>query len=163
VELEIPPLRNRTEDLPTLIGSILRYLVGGVGTHDVDGIEEEAVEVLLRHTWPGNVRELINTLERAVLVCRGSMIGVNDLPRDVIAPAEPGESDALGKLPERLLEQPWAAVREEVLAKTERAYLDAVLRAAGGVIKDAAEQAGISPRSLYDKMKRHDLDKDDYR
>ncbi len=88
---------------------------------------------------------------------------MQDLPRAVVAPTEGAESDTLGKLPERLLEQPWAVVREEVLAKTERAYLDSVLRAAGGVIQDTAKQAGISPRSLYDKMKRHDLDKDDYR
>ncbi len=163
VELTIPPLRERPADLPTLIGSIMRHFKGRVGTHDVEGLDEEALEVMLRHEWPGNVRELINTLERAVLICKGSTIGLHDLPRHLGEPRGAGAADAFDELPAELLERPWSAVRSDVVARIERTYLDAVLRGCRGVVKDAAERAGISPRSLYDKMKRHGLDKDDYR
>jgi two-component system response regulator HydG len=78
VSIQIPPLRDRTEDIPALTDSFLRRLAGTL-KKPVDGIRPEALAKLMQHEWPGNIRELENVLERAVLLADGPVIGVDDL------------------------------------------------------------------------------------
>src|SRR5215208_601309 len=80
MSLELPPLRERTGDVPLLV----RHFLGTSWE-----IEPEAVAALERYSWPGNVRQLINALERAKILCDSETIGLKDLPREVLAPAEP--------------------------------------------------------------------------
>jgi DNA-binding NtrC family response regulator len=165
VELEVPPLRDRPEDMPTLIGSLLRHFQHGVDRADVMGIDDAAIDALVRFEWPGNVRELINVLERAVLVSRGPTIGLRDLPRHVVSPsARHGASaDGQGDLPESILDKPWKEARAAVLSMAERRYLEAALEACHGVIAATAERTALSPRSLYEKMRHHGLRKEDFK
>jgi DNA-binding NtrC family response regulator len=78
VSIELPPLRERREDIPMLASSFVRRLSGDLKKH-VDGVSPEALEVLRKHDWPGNIRELQNVLERAVLLSEGTTIQPDDI------------------------------------------------------------------------------------
>src|SRR6187549_1774758 len=80
--IHLPPLRQRVEDIPTLVGHFLRSLSKDVG-RDVQSISAEALEALGRHHWPGNVRELQNVVHRSLLACRSDEITLADLPSDI--------------------------------------------------------------------------------
>ena len=79
VRLDIPPLRERKEDIPPLIEHFLARFAADNGK-DLEGISSEARDLLMKYDYPGNVRELENIVERAVVICRGTVIGVEDLP-----------------------------------------------------------------------------------
>ncbi|HVH97601.1 MAG TPA: sigma-54 dependent transcriptional regulator [Enhygromyxa sp.] len=176
VELTIPPLRTRPEDIRELARRYAKQFATRLG-RPIPIPNEEALARLTAHDWPGNVRELINVVERAVLLCTGVTITAADLPAplgvqsDAIAAqvtrtaARPalGEVGAAVELPPAWLEQPWKQVREQLLLAGERAYLIGLLRACGGRIGDCARRAGIAERSLFEKMKRHGLRKEDFR
>ena len=164
----------------------LRYFRDALG-RDVRGFTTEAKQALLRYDWPGNVRELMNVVERAVLLCLGTEITLSDLPRNISAPLVRGpipvdaqpeaeiapevptaptealDPDESIKLPETWLQRPWKEVREELIREGERTYLSNLLRATGGRIGVTARKAGIAERSLFEKMKRHGLRKEDFR
>jgi DNA-binding NtrC family response regulator len=169
VTLTIPALRDRREDIPQLIDSYIEYLRTQTG-REVYAITDRARDALCRYMWPGNVRELINVLERAVLLCKGDTICVDDLPSEI------GKGDAAGAkgsgkhmppgpdgIEQHWLERPWQDVRREYTDRLERAYFSALLAASGGRVGAAAERAGIRARSLFDKMKHHGLNKKDFR
>ncbi len=166
VSLVIPPLRDRAEDLPWLIGRFLRHFTETHGRPDLLGIEPEALERMLAYRWPGNVRELINVIERAVLLSRGDRVGVGDLPAAVRAgaTARPGAEPGPGAAVDRaLLERPLAEARRRTTEAFERRYLEHHLKQAGGKLGEVARRAGINPRTLYAKMRRLGLRKEDYR
>jgi len=169
VALTVPPLRERVEDIPQLVDSYIDYLRPRVG-REVYAIGEKAMEALCRYAWPGNVRELINVVERALLLCRADEIGLDDLPTTVTRAvlSEPGGKPlALPRgekeVPPEWLDKTLVEVRGAIVEQVERSYLAAVLRQTGGRIGEAAERAGIEPRSLYEKMKRYELKKEDFR
>ncbi len=179
VEITIPPLRERPEDIQELARRYTKQFATRLG-RPTPVADDEALARLSAHDWPGNVRELVNVIERAVLLSAGATITVADLPaglgldRAKSAPAEPeprsapawsavGPVTAAVELPPAWLEQPWKQVREQLLLAGERAYLIGLLRASGGRIGDCARRAGIAERSLFEKMKRHGLRKEDFR
>jgi DNA-binding NtrC family response regulator len=169
VTLTVPPLRERREDIPALLESYLESFRVRL-KRQVAGISEEAREALLSYSWPGNVRELINVLERAVLLCTGTEITMADLPEGlrgrVAAGAAPGGAGPAGtarEAPDPLLAKPLRAARREVTDAFERRYLEHWLRETGGRIDHTAVRAGIDPRSLFEKMRRLGLRKEDFR
>ncbi|HLT37015.1 MAG TPA: sigma-54 dependent transcriptional regulator, partial [Enhygromyxa sp.] len=177
VELTIPPLRDRPEDIRELARRYAKQFATRLG-RPVPVPDEEALARLTAHDWPGNVRELINVIERAVLLCAGRTITAADLPTRLGVPHAETEPEAPQKpiarpalevvkaaveLPSAWLDQPWKQVREQLLLAGERAYLIGLLRACGGKIGDCARRAGIAERSLFEKMKRHGLRKEDFR
>ena len=166
VSLVIPPLRERLEDVPWLVGRFLRHFAEAHGREKVRGISAEAIDTLLAYEWPGNVRELVNTVERAVLLCEGDRIRRADLPEAVFSghPAFP-TTDAAGavRADAELLELPLQEARRRIVEDFERRYLDHHLRGAGGIVRTVAERAGINPRTLYEKMRRLGLNKEAYR
>ena len=85
VDLDIPPLRNRKEDIPELVGMLLRQNNMAMGTNITD-VTPRAMEALMAHDWPGNIRELKNALERAVIFCDECAIDVHNLPADISQP-----------------------------------------------------------------------------
>jgi len=146
------------------------YLRSRVG-RDVDSIREEALEAMTLYQWPGNVRELINVLERAMLLCSDNTITSADLPLVISqhgAP-EPMEVPMLARqeaeptIPEAWLERPLREVRRKVMDRVEHAYLEGLLKRTRGRIGKTADLAGIQPRSLYEKMRRLGLKKEDYK
>jgi DNA-binding NtrC family response regulator len=128
------------------------------------------MEALIGYGWPGNVRELINVVERAVLLCQANKIRLADLP-EVMAqqggrtlPAETFVATRNGEaLPPHLLQLPLKQAREEITAAFEKHYLIGLLERTEGRIGPTARVAGITPRALYDKMKRYGLRKEDYK
>jgi DNA-binding NtrC family response regulator len=183
-ELTIPPLRDRPDDIRELALRYAKQFATRLGRPRPIP-NDEALARLTTHGWPGNVRELINVIERAVLLCTGVTITPADLPTQLGLPhgelsarpaadseletaREPARPalDVVGaavELPPAWLEQPWKQVREQLLLAGERAYLIGLLRACGGRIGDCARRAGIAERSLFEKMKRHGLRKEDFR
>ena len=183
VELEVPALRERPQDVRELAERYAAHFAARLG-RAVGRIEPDALAALEGYAWPGNVRELVNVIERAVLLSIGTSITLADLPAAIARPSdlasnEPYESLDLDpmvhatstrprdektvELPREWLDQPWKQVRERLLLEGERAYLIGLLWASGGRIGASARQAGIAERSLFEKMKRHGLRKEDFR
>jgi two-component system NtrC family response regulator len=133
IPIEIPPLRERREDVTLLVEHFVRRHADRMGKR-IERVEEAALELLSDYDWPGNVRELENTIERAVVLSPGPVIGPRDISiLGVAALPAPG-------LPSLRLHQnvEWA----------ERETVKRALERAGGVKKEAAELLGISQRAL---------------
>ncbi len=144
--ITIPPLRERREDLPLLVDTLLDAIRDASGAAPA-GIEPEALALLAEHPWPGNVRELRNVLEQAAAI------------------AEPGETLSAAHLAGALSshrpqpglvvsEAPLAEVRplREAMADAERAAIQRALTAAGGGKSQAAKLLGISRAQFYEKL-----------
>jgi DNA-binding NtrC family response regulator len=171
VTLTIPPLRERREDIPTLVRGLLEHFRGEI-PHHIDGVSSEAIEALCRYDWPGNVRELMNVVERAMLLSTNEEISLVDLPETISGLAASTDSefptpeaveDERLSVPKAWLGQPLGEARQRLLAEFERAYLTGLLEATNGRIGETAKRAGIQPRSLFEKMRRLGLRKEDYR
>jgi DNA-binding NtrC family response regulator len=168
VTLEIPPLRERREDIRQLVQSYLAHF--NIQTRrSISTVSAEATEALESYDWPGNVRELVNTMERAVLLADGEEIGLQDLPSRIrTIEAVTGASGAavhwqFETLPKELLAKPLIDARKDIVSSFEVRYLSDLLTATGGRIGEAASRAGINERSLYDMMKRRGLRKEDFK
>ena len=170
VSLTVPPLRERQEDIIPLTESYIGYLCPRIGC-DVHEIVPEALAAMRKYSWPGNVRELINVIERAMLLCDGEVITLDDLPL-AVGKAVGTETGSIlpvntawtpEDIPAGLLQKPLHEVRQGMVESLERTYLSALLRETGGRVGETAQRAGIEARSLYDKMKRYNLQKEDFR
>jgi DNA-binding NtrC family response regulator len=83
VDLDLPPLRERKNDIPEFVGFFIKELNPRLGLNVID-VTTPAMDVLMKYAWPGNIRELRNTIERAMLFCDGEKIDIPDLPLDLI-------------------------------------------------------------------------------
>ena len=169
VTVTVPPLRDRSEDIPALADRQIHYAAQVTGRH-VTEIDPEAMEALCRYQWPGNVRELNNVIERAILLCDNTVIALSDLPESISgttaaapdADSAPDSGHRL-RLPKECLGKPLCEVREGCLADLEQQYIEGLLVATRGRIGETAKRAGIQQRSLYSIMKRFGLRKEDFR
>ena len=162
VPLTIPPLRERAEDIPTFVEKFLerwRFRSG----QDVESLSPEVLEALCRYDWPGNVRELFNVLERALLLRENDRIELSDLPHGFSQNGRTAAGPNIVSASHVDWNRPLGQVLEETVADTERRYLESVLRKSRGRVGKAAEAAGISPRSMYVKLKRYGIDKRDFK
>ena len=139
VEIRVPPLRARRDDILPLARAFLTAIAARTGKK-ATGFTPAAAQQLLRYAWPGNVRELENAVERATVLATKTRIDVDDLPQEV-GLAVP---DA------------FATGEARTLADVERDYIRAVLRAEGGNRTRAAVALGIGPATLYRKLKEYD-------
>jgi DNA-binding NtrC family response regulator len=167
ITLTLPPLRERREDICPLVTNFVDYFASNLGV-DVEGITPRALKSLQGYAWPGNVRELANVIERAVLLCSESRITTADLPLSITgvnppAPFSSTTSDGGFLLEEGWIEKPLKDLREAVFSRVEAAYLQAVLKETRGRVGEAAKRAGITSRSLFDKMHRYGLRKEDFK
>jgi two-component system response regulator HydG len=145
ISLHLPPLRERPGDIPLLAEHFLRELSARDGAGRTLQLEPAALALLQRYDWPGNTRELENALERAAVLTRGEVIGVDALPARITQEqAAPLVS-----------EHPPANPTLEVI---ERAYILWVLQSEGGNKARAAEVLGIDPSTLYRKLNRYGID-----
>ncbi len=143
VPLELPPLRERAEDIPTLAGHFLAKY-SAKNRKDIRGLHPEALDALLAYPWPGNIRELENTLERAVILCLGEQIGLRELPVAVRAATESNE-------------RPFALRPGHTLKEMEKDLIRATLAQTDGNRTRAAEILGISRQTLQNKLKEYGL------
>jgi two-component system response regulator PilR (NtrC family) len=152
ITLQLPPLRDRSEDIPLLAKHFLRTYADE-NAKAMQSISPAALEMLLDYRWPGNVRELENAIERAVVLSSGEVLEVDLLPPAVRTGAAAG---ANGRHPSSLANAAnlppgsfWDAV-----SSYERQLVIAALQNAGGVQKRAAELLQIKPTTLHEMMKR---------
>ena len=148
ITIQIPPLRDRREDIPLLAEHFMR-VYASENQKPIAGLDPEAYRALLDHDWPGNVRELENAIERAVVLCPpGGKIGLGLLPESVLSPDR-------GELPIRLPEN--GATYKQMVEEYERRLIRTALRRTGGVQKRAAEMLKIKPTTLHEIIKRLEI------
>ena len=139
IEVKLPPLRERREDIPLLVDGFLKKC-GEARGKDVKGVSEAALAMLMDYAWPGNVRELENVIERAVTLSRGEKVMPDDLP--------PAVQGARGD--RRVLDE--AAEQTLSLYELEKEYIKKVLDKTGGNKYKAAQSLGIDRKTLYRKL-----------
>jgi two-component system NtrC family response regulator len=144
LEIRIPPLRERIEDIPLLVDYLLEKL-GRKNNRPVRTVSREFLDALGRHEWRGNVRELENVLERALILCRTDILDLRDLPDHLLAPAPPSR-------PAQVV-QPG----ESPLETAERHALEETLRKYAGHRERTAQALGISRRTLQYRLKKYGL------
>ncbi|MCP3143989.1 sigma-54-dependent transcriptional regulator [Pyxidicoccus xibeiensis] len=147
ITLELPPLRERAEDIPLLARHFLARLVEEVGRPGLH-FTPEALDILQRYPWPGNVRQLQNIVERAVALSDGDALGPDTLPATLR-----GEPTA----PTGDVQLPAGFNLERFLDDSERRYLLAALKRTDGVKTRAAELLGLSFRSFRYRLAKHGL------
>jgi len=153
--IHLPALRERTEDIPMLVEHFLTQFAGD--KRERCEVEPAALELLLNHRWPGNVRELQNAIERAVVLCEDDRITPALFPF-IEPPSEDGGPDigALVRLPYRE-----AMVRMNT--RTQKQYLEEVLRMCEGNVTRAAEHAGVERESFHRLMRKCGVQSDEIR
>lgn len=144
IPIEMPPLRDRPEDIPLLVNHFLHKNVGVNGIPQVK-IDQEAMDLLVSYAWPGNVRELENAVERACALCDEHLIQAKDLPPQVIhGGSAPERKDEMEFVPGMSL--------DEFVQQQERFYIENTLRYHGGSREKAASSLSISMATLYRKL-----------
>ena len=148
ITIELPPLRERKEDIPLLVQHFLEKY-GEESRKRGLILTPAAMDRLMAYDWPGNVRELENVIERAVVLCADREIGPDLIPDHVSA--NPGRN-----VPDVVIPPEGIHFREVIIGH-ERRYIEAALEAAGGVQKKAAELLHIKPTTLNEMIKRYDI------
>jgi len=141
VQISIPPLRERPEDVLPLAGHLLQRAATRA-TKQISAIAPDAAKALLNHGWPGNVRELENVIERAVALSQGDRIDRADLPPALL---ERPSADMLAA----------AAARRLTLADLEQQYILRILSEEGGNKSRAAQRLGLDRKTLYRKLEEY--------
>ena len=143
VTIDMPPLRERKEDVAALAGFFIKRFSGEL-KKKIEGLDADALKLLMRYHWPGNIRELENAIERAMLLADGTHIAADDLRLgDTGALGSPREAASIIKIP------PTGIPLEDI----ERLALIEALKMSNWVQKDAAELLSISPRVMNYKIK----------
>ncbi|HUZ18372.1 MAG TPA: sigma-54 dependent transcriptional regulator [Spirochaetia bacterium] len=143
IALDLPPLRERQEDIPELAHQFIKRYNQIYG-REVSGLSPEVVEVLERHNWPGNVRELKNIIERAVIFCEGREITLRDLPEQYRIAGRDGA--------------PANSSLADLANESAREVILRALKDSGGIKGDAARLLNITRKTLYNRMKRLNLE-----
>jgi two-component system response regulator HydG len=146
VELQVPPLSQRKEDIPLLAQHFLEIFTEK-NRKEIKGFTPKAMDNLIRHDWPGNVRELMNAVERGVVLGRSNYLGVEDFPfmKDSLLPDDPDADNSAeffmsGDMP---------------LEDIEKTAILNTLEAAGGNKSEAARRLGITRKTLHKKLKAY--------
>jgi DNA-binding NtrC family response regulator len=148
ITVQLPPLRDRKEDIPLLVQHFLHKYGTENEKADLE-ITPPALDLLMEYDWPGNVRELENVIERAVVLSTVPTLGPDLIPDQV-------RNRPVFKMPQFTL--PADGIRfNEVTADFERRLIESTLEAAGGVQKKAAELLHLKPTTLNEMIKRHDI------
>jgi len=146
-QMEIPPLRERKEDIPPLVAAFLKRFADELGKPEPE-ILPEAFQKLLDYSWPGNVRELQNAMEYAAVLARKDKISVKELPAEVQLPAALQQVDRTGS----------GSGGVQNLDDLERNAIIQALAQCHGNKKKAAQVLGIQRPTLYNKMKRYAIE-----
>lgn len=144
VTIALPPLRERSEDIPLLVEHFVRRAAADA-SRPVTGVSQGALAALAAYPWPGNVRELSHVVERAVVLARHEVLTIDDFANLV---AEPMPDDARAGGTPGFLERP-------TLREVTRRYVLSVLDENGGNVSRAATVLGIDGRSLHRMLKRY--------
>jgi Nif-specific regulatory protein len=152
VPIFLPPLRERKEDIPLLVEYFLTKFNNEHGKSLK--LTERAMEFMIGYNWPGNVRELENMIERAVIMTKGQLIDVNDIPLPVLVGGEPGKTIALHSKPVTSQNYKLDTMLEEI----EKTKIIDALKKTGGIKAQAARMLGITQRQLGYKIKKYNIE-----
>jgi transcriptional regulator with PAS, ATPase and Fis domain/Tfp pilus assembly protein PilF len=176
ITLTLPPLRERKQDVPEFVRLSVERVSSEYGKK-VSGITEDCLACLLSYSWPGNIRELENVVERGVILARGELVTVADLPAGIqsfrlgtqaavvrVSPAAgetltlcPAPGTSRGQEPAKGWQEARKSARTAASASVELAAVREALEASGWVVKRAADRLGISRRQLYRIMEKHGI------
>lgn len=137
ISLAIPALKERRDDIPTLVYHFIRQFNAEAG-YAVEGVRQDALELLVDHSWPGNVRQLENVVERAVILRKAGLVQPSDLPQEMGSTAAGDSSRSLDEL--------------------ERQHILQLLEECGGNRSRVARILGISRRTVYRKLRQYGID-----
>ncbi|SPE40129.1 Transcriptional regulatory protein ZraR (fragment) [Candidatus Sulfopaludibacter sp. SbA3] len=141
IEIRIPPLRERREDIPLLAAHFVEKLSHELG-RSVGEVTEGALKVLLAHDWPGNVRELENAVERAIVTCRTGALTEDDFSFLSVNGAA---------------SRPMAIPVGMTMQEMEKVLIEETLRRNAGNIKESAAILGIDRSTMYEKIKKYEI------
>jgi len=144
IEIRVPPLRERREDIPLLAAHFLESCVRRYGKK-VDGCADATLGLLTKYDWPGNVRELRSAVERAVAYAQGPLVAPEDLPEAILTGAQRQDGYC------------FHAWRKKTLARLEKEFLKKAIEEHGGCVSGAAKALGIHRSTLQRLMRRHNL------
>ena len=150
VHIELPPLRQRQEDLHLLVDHFIdKYSIERGLDMPINGIEKQVERVFFDYNWPGNVRELENIIERAMVLCPDDILKVDDLPKDFRNSIS--DSQRLDGIPED-------AHLSDTIMDIEKKMILRALKITGNVQSDAAQLLGIGKSGLNKKLKKHGIE-----
>lgn len=152
--VEIPPLRQRKEDIPDFCHAFLRRM-NRMSTKQIVDIDDHVVEALKSYEWPGNIRELENLIERAHILERTPRLTLESFPAEVLEQAQP--KSALD------VTETLQAARQRMIEEFEREYLIGALKAKKGRISETAELAGIGVRQLHKLLTKYGIRKEAFK
>jgi len=150
ISINIPPLRERKEDLPLLVDHFIAFYAEE-NRKKIKGISHEARHMLINYNWPGNIRELENIIERAVILDTNNTIDGDDLPETIINQAE-----VAAFKPDDIYNKAFASLKD-VLKEPEKIHILKVLKEVGGNKKKAALKLGVNRTTLYNKMRQYEI------
>lgn len=142
IKIELPPLSKRREDIPLLIDHFI-WRLNATSRKNIIGVSDEVLQLLMKYEFPGNVRELENIIEHAFILCRGSVIQVEHLPKEVVERIHRPSRQIVGK--------------DLGLKSLEIKAIKAALQKHHGHRGKAAQELGIDKSTLWRKMKRYGL------
>jgi len=159
VRVVLPPLRERTEDIPLLVNHFLKsssFNRRPDGTIKVLALEEDALDLLGSYAWPGNVRELMNVVERAISFADGEIVRARDLPEQLrLSGARPGVDAVAGEVCFKEAKERW-------VSSFERDYIASLLKKNDGNISHAAREADIDRKYFRKLMRKYEIDAGDF-
>ena len=154
--LEIPPLRDRLEDIPHLFDVFLKKM-NKYYSKEINGIHPQVMKAFGNYSWPGNIREMENLVERAYILETNSMLTQDNFPNELFEFQATSPGISFGA------EMTLAEVRRKSIADIEKRYLRELLAQKNGKISDSAAAAGITTRQLHKLMTRYKLRKGDFK
>jgi DNA-binding NtrC family response regulator len=154
IRIELPPLRERTEDIPLLATHFVQKHGSGTALARAE-IASDTMQALLRHTWPGNVRELENAIKAALAMAEGTVIRRDDLPESVAPRTQ--EVHKAGSLVD--IERPLPDLTSTLIGRVESEYFSRLLSLYKGNVARTARHSGLSRRSVTQKLQRYGLDR----
>jgi DNA-binding NtrC family response regulator len=153
VRIELPPLRERTEDIPLLVEHFCKKFVPEGETPKE--VAPAAMDLLLRHPWPGNIRELENVMERACVTCPLPIIGVEHLSPDL------GQQPLTGSGFKVDISRPLPDLLRELTADVEKRYIRKALAKTRGNVSRCARICGLSRRSITSKIAEYGIQREE--
>lgn len=159
ISVDLPPLRDRSEDIPTLAYYFLRKYSEKM-KKKVDKITVDALQALQGYSWVGNIRELENVIERAVAFAKTDVVCIRDIPHKILGETFYGASDSME---ESIAKYTYKDAKEKALEVFNRAYMIAILRETAGNISFASEKAQMDRSNFKKLIKKCSINIDDFK
>jgi DNA-binding NtrC family response regulator len=156
IQVVMPPLRDRKEDIPLLVQHFLKKF-NRVNQTDIKGVTREAMEALLGRSWPGNIRELENVIERGVILCAKDMLEVLELFPSDQPPSSPF------RIEEDIFSQAFKEAKDRIIANFHSEYIRRLLAKYSGNVSLAAKECGLKRPYLHRLMRENDIKSKNFR